>query len=246
MTTSIARMDRYWAGELGCTPEALYRGGVTVCAPEHRAGPRWMGWMVPVDCVRVEAADPDTGIVSLTPRLEDAFCRGCRPPFPADDYLPPRGDTMVRFMHEQLPTAVPKTHHILYCDESCFAPADDVLRVSCLQPGDPNADWFRLHFDGPVYAARNDWGTIVSWAALKCKSDDIWELAVVTDIAYRGRGLARSVVSHATRAAMAAGKLPIYLHEVSNTPSSRVCRALGYRFYGYELTCEYGRVTSRR
>ncbi|OPZ87944.1 MAG: GNAT acetyltransferase [bacterium ADurb.Bin429] len=93
--------------------------------------------------------------------------------------------------------------------------------------------------------ARNEWGHIVSWAALKCKSDDVWELAVVTDAPYRGRGLARSVVSHATRAALDAGKLPTYLYEVSNTASARVARALGYQFYGYELTCEYGRVTRR-
>jgi predicted GNAT family acetyltransferase len=58
--------------------------------------------------------------------------------------------------------------------------------------------------------------------------------------------LASSVVSHATRAALDAGKVPLYLHDVNNQASSRVSLRVGYRPYGYELTCEAGRVMPRR
>jgi hypothetical protein len=246
MLTSTTRLDCFWANELGCAPDALRDGGLTVCLPAHRAGPRWMGWMVPVDCVRVDGAPPCTGVLSLTPKLEDAYGRFARQRPPAEACLPPDGEATIRFIRESLPTAVPKLHHILLCDAQTFASAPEVFPVRELEPTDPHAEWYRLHFDGPVFVARNEWGSIVSWAALKCKSDDVWEMAVVTDAPYRGKGLAKSVVSRATRAALDAGKLPVYLHDVSNAASARVCRALGYQFYGYELTCEYGRVTTRR
>ncbi|HOF89391.1 MAG TPA: GNAT family N-acetyltransferase [Armatimonadota bacterium] len=245
MRTSRERLDTFWATELGCAPAALHEGGLTVCLPAHRAGPRWMGWMVPVDCVRLGGASPDTGVLSLTPKLAQAYARQAQRLVSADSYLPPNGQALIRFMREHLPTAVPKVHHILFVNEAAFTPAPDVYPVGALRENDPHADWYRLHFDGPVFVARNEWGHIVSWAALKCKSDDVWELAVVTDAPYRGRGLARSVVTRATRAALDTGKLPIYLYDVSNTASARVAQALGYQFYGYELTCEYGRVTRR-
>lgn len=246
MLASFERLDRFWTEELGCAADALRAGGFTVSLPAHRAGPRWMGWMVPVDCVRVDGAPPCTGVLSLTPKLADAYRRFALSRPAAETCLPPGGESTIRFIRESLPTAVPKTHHILLCDAASFTSAPDVFPVRELGPGDTHAEWYRLHFDGPVFVARNEWGSIVAWAALKCKSDDVWEMAVVTDAPYRGRGLAKSVVSRATRAALDAGKLPVYLHDVSNTPSARVCRALGYRFYGYELTCEYGRVTTHR
>jgi predicted GNAT family acetyltransferase len=111
---------------------------------------------------------------------------------------------------------------------------------------DIHADWYRMHFDGPVFVARNERGSIAAWAAIKCKSPDIWEMAVATEPQYRGLGLARSVITHATRAAFDAGKQPLYLHDVSNIASAHVCAANGYQPYGYELTCESGRIMPAR
>jgi len=99
---------------------------------------------------------------------------------------------------------------------------------------------------GTISTAPSSWRAarraIASWAAIKVKSSDVWEMAVATEPPFRNRGLARSVVSRATRAALDAGKVPLYLYDISNHASGKVCAVLGYRHYGYELTFEAGRI----
>lgn len=242
MIAITARLDQYWAEELGCDPADLHDGGVTVCAPRHREGPRWMGWLVPLECIVLADAQPGTGAVSVTPYLEDTLRTFLLTVHELGDCLPPDGKALVRFARDFLPTGYPKIHAILLCHPETFRPYPEVLPVELLRNDDSQADWFRYHFDGPIYVARGERGEIASWAAIKCKSAHVWEMAVATEANYRNRGLARSVVSRATRAALEAGKVPLYLHDLSNTASARVCRALGYQFYGHELTCESGRI----
>lgn len=246
MTTAQDQLDRYWADELGCQPETFYQEGITIYAPAHREAPRWMGWMVPFECIVVDGASLGSGVISTTTTAASALNRFIDVTVPPSTYLPPDGTGLMRFLRQQFPTGYPKVHRVLSCSASTFTPATAVLPVSELEGDDIHADWYRLHFDGPVFVARNPQGTIVSWAAVKCKSADVWEMAVVTEAPYRDRGLARSVVSRATQAALDAGKLPLYLHEISNFASARVCGALGYQPYGHELTCECGRVMPRR
>jgi len=236
------RLDQYWADELGCTPEALHDGGVRFCAPRHREGPRWMGWLVPLECIAVEDAVPGTGVISVTPYLEQTLQSFLLTVRQQCDCLPPEGKALVRFAHDYLPTGYPKIHAILACHPETFSSSPDVLPVELLRNDDVQVDWYRYHFDGPIFVARGERGDIASWAAIKCKSDHVWEMAVATELHYRNRGLARSVVTHATRAALDAGKVPLYLHDIANTASARVCRALGYQLYGHELTCESGRI----
>ncbi len=242
MTAVIERLDRYWADELGCLPEDLYGGGISVHAPPHREGPRWMGWLVPLECIAVSSAPPGVGVISITPYLAGSLRHYVQSVARRTECLPPSGKGLTPFVREHLPNSYPKIHCILYCTSDSFQPSPSVFPIESLDPDDLHAEWYRYHFDGPVFLARSPGGTIASWAAIKCKSGDIWEMAVATEQPYRGRGLARSVVSCATQAALDAGKLPIYLHDVVNLSSARVCGALGYQLYGHELTCESGRV----
>ncbi len=247
MRTAVERVDAFWADELGCAPTALYAGTVAVCNPPHRDAPRWMGWLVPMECIVAQTAPAGSGVISVSPHLSPALAQLLgQPEAHPDAVLPPQGRLLARFALEHLPNAYPKTHCILHCDATTFRPAPEVMPVRELPDDDIHADWYRLHFDGPIFVARNERGSIISWAAIKCKSADIWEMAVVTEHPYRGRGLARSVVSRATRAALDAGKQPLYLHEISNHASAHVCGALGYQPYGYEFTCENGRVAPRK
>lgn len=245
MVITINRLDRYWAEELGCSPEALYCGGLTICAPAHREGARWMGWLVPLECVVTGNAMPGTGVVSVTPQLSDALFSFILPSIPPRMYLPPHGNRLMQFAQQHLPAGIPKLHCISNNDHAHFQSAPEVWPIRELAPDDVHMDWFRIHFDGPVFVVHNERGAIASWAAIKCKSESVWEMAVATEPPYRNRGLARSLVSRATQAALEAGKIPLYLHEITNHASARVCASLGYQFYGYELTCEYGRVTPR-
>jgi GNAT superfamily N-acetyltransferase len=62
------------------------------------------------------------------------------------------------------------------------------------------------------------------------KRHDRWctELAVGTDPAARGQGLARRLVATAARAVLDEGKVPTYQHDVRNVASAHVADAVGF------------------
>ncbi len=126
--------------------------------------------------------------------------------------------------------------HALYCEPERFDPVDgpEIERLAC---DDPQAEGLREHFDGPIFVTRASGGKIASWAAIKLKSDDVWEIAVTTEAEYRGRGLAKVVVSAATQHILDSGRVPMYVHDHSNQPSAKVARALGYEEFGVEAYC---------
>lgn len=65
------------------------------------------------------------------------------------------------------------------------------------------------------------------------------EVGVWTEEDYRGRGLARAVVSACTSELLKEGIKPLYIVAEGNAASIRVCEALGYRFSGYrEFSCQ--------
>jgi predicted GNAT family acetyltransferase len=65
------------------------------------------------------------------------------------------------------------------------------------------------------------------------------EVGVWTEEDYRGRGLARAVVSACTSELLKEGIKPLYIVAEGNVASIRVCGALGYRFTGYrEFSCQ--------
>jgi len=65
------------------------------------------------------------------------------------------------------------------------------------------------------------------------------EVGVWTEEDYRGRGLARAVVSACTSELLKEGITPLYIVAEGNAASIRVCEALGYRFSGYrEFSCQ--------
>ncbi len=52
---------------------------------------------------------------------------------------------------------------------------------------------------------------------------------------FRNQGFGRTVVSHATRATLDLGLVPVYMTADSNVPSKRTARAVGYRTYGWQF-----------
>ena len=112
-------------------------------------------------------------------------------------------------------------------------------RAELLGEDDTAALHLRTRFDGAIFGVRGPRGRLVSWAALKLKSDDVWELAVATEADYRGRGYARDVVAAATHYTLEQGRLPIYIHDRDNGTSAYVARAVGYQLYSEIVLCEY-------
>jgi RimJ/RimL family protein N-acetyltransferase len=72
------------------------------------------------------------------------------------------------------------------------------------------------------------------------------EVGVWTQEDYRGRGLAKAVVSACTSELLEEGIRPLYIVAESNAASIRVCETLGYRFSGYrEFSCK-GKMGPKR
>jgi RimJ/RimL family protein N-acetyltransferase len=96
---------------------------------------------------------------------------------------------------------------------------------------DPVALALLARYSGGVYVIRQR-GAIASFAGIRPHSPHVAEVGVRTNIAeLRGHGLARAVVSRATRAILAGRRLPLYRHHVGNLASRRLAESLGYRVY---------------
>jgi len=61
------------------------------------------------------------------------------------------------------------------------------------------------------------------------------EISVGTEERHRGRGLAARLVAQAARAIIAAGAVPIYLHDPANTASDRTAAKAGFPDLGWKI-----------
>jgi RimJ/RimL family protein N-acetyltransferase len=90
-------------------------------------------------------------------------------------------------------------------------------------------------YPGGVYAFCDEQGQILSRAGIRAESALVWEIGVRTEREHlRGRGLAKAVVSAATEAVLATGRVPLYIHSATNLASQKVALALGYQHYADE------------
>lgn len=90
-------------------------------------------------------------------------------------------------------------------------------------------------YPGGIYAFCDAQGQIISRAGIREESAFVWEIGVRTEReSLRGRGLAKTVVSAATEAVLAAGRVPLYIHSATNLASEKVALALGYQQYAEE------------
>ena len=229
----VERLDEFHARELGCGLELLRQPGVHLLASERRGRPGWGGYTVPV----LALSTAQGGIVSCRAELLAALV-GELSSVPRDR---PLGDAafekLRRVTRRSVPYAYSLSGYALYCDLDHVRPVRGLAER--LPPGDSRGIDLRRRFDGEIFVVRGTRNEIASWAAIKLKSDDIWEIAVVTEAAYRGRGYAKQVVSAATEHILDSGRLALYVHDRSNAASAKVCRSLGYVEYAEEFFCEY-------
>jgi GNAT superfamily N-acetyltransferase len=124
-------------------------------------------------------------------------------------------------------------------DWASFSPPPTAQRAEYIPDDDPAALHLRTRFDGAIFGVRGPHCRLISWTALKLKSDRVWELAVATEPDYRRRGFARDTVAAAARFTLEQGRLPIYVHDRDNGTSSFVARAVGFQFYAEIVLAEY-------
>jgi GNAT superfamily N-acetyltransferase len=104
-----------------------------------------------------------------------------------------------------------------------------------LATSDPRVPGWLRPFNGGVLLALDREGRYEAGVGVKRHDDAGSELAVVTEVAARGRGLARRLVAQAARAVLARRAVATYLHDPGNTASARTADAAGFPDRGWSV-----------
>lgn len=95
--------------------------------------------------------------------------------------------------------------------------------------------WLRP-FGGQVLVARDpDTGAYLAGVGIKRHDNYGNELAVGTDPAARGRGLAKRLIAQAARRVLDEGRVPTYVHAGDNAASARSAEAAGFPDRGWSF-----------
>jgi RimJ/RimL family protein N-acetyltransferase len=232
---TIERLDAYVTSVLACPAAQARAGGVHVIAAPRRALPAWHGYVLPIAGVSYPAG----AVLAVRPDLADRLttAMGSDVHLPRLDHIAWR--RVYRAVLRLASFAFSLMGDMRAVDEETFRPSATEFRAGRIPRDDPAALHLRNRFDGELFGARGPNGRLVSWAALKLKSHDVWEVAVTTEPEYRGRGYARDVVSAATRYTLEQGRLCLYVHDDENRTSAFVSRTLGYQRYAEVILVEY-------
>ncbi len=100
---------------------------------------------------------------------------------------------------------------------------------------DPRLPSWLHGFNGDVLVTWDEAGRYAAGVGRKQHNPYGHELAVGTERAHRGRGLASKLVAQAARRVLADGAVPIYRHEPRNTGSARVADRAGFPDRGWHV-----------
>ena len=208
----LDRLHRHLRTWLGAWPPA---SKVTVVGCDCRVNAGWDGTVRPFAGVTT----PEGAVLSVPPDRVDAV-RGA-------------GDTL-----NDILDAVPETlgHPGAVVGRGVYrysvSPAPTPPIGDWVPAEDPDVPAWLRPFGGRVLVVRED-GKYVAGLGIKRHDELGLEVAVATDEAWRGRGLARALVSRASAAILRAGGVPIYLHGRGNAASARVAEAAGFPDRGW-------------
>jgi GNAT superfamily N-acetyltransferase len=202
---------RSWVG--AWPPEGA---GVRAVANPRNSAPAWDGQVHPVTGV---ADAGGNGVIGLPPQTYELV--GSEVPD-------------VEGLLARLPKLLERPELVAY--QAVFrwstrpAPLEDVgTWVDATHPAVP--EW--LHPFGGQALVVLDEGVYVAGVGIKHHDEAGWEIAVGTEPAARGRGLARRLVSQAARHVLEHGAIPTYLHDPENVASAHVADAAGFPDRGW-------------
>jgi RimJ/RimL family protein N-acetyltransferase len=234
-STAVRALDTYAETVLSCPPAVARRGGVHVVADARRGLPAWHGYTLPI----VGLSFAPGAVIACRPDLAEQL----QAELGSDSHLQyldgPAFRRVWRAVQRCSPHAFTLAGDFRAADAATFSPSSSMQRAEHIADDDAAALHLRTRFDGALFGVRGPHGRLVSWAALKVKSDRIWEIAVATEADYRGRGFARDVVSAATKFTLDQGRVPIYIHDRDNSTSAYVARAVGFQLYAEIVLSEY-------
>jgi GNAT superfamily N-acetyltransferase len=208
----VDRLTRHLRSWLGAWPPT---GDLTVVASASRVEPGWDGRVRPFAGV----GTPGGTVLSVAPeRLDAARAAGST----LDEVL----DALPAILGQ--PAGVVGRGVYRYAvSPSAVEPVGDWFPAD-----DPDVPAWLRPFGGDVLMVREG-GRYVAGLGIKRHDDLGREVAVATEEAWRGRGLARGLVVRAAVAILADGGVPIYLHGRGNAASGRVAEAAGFPDLGW-------------
>lgn len=211
----LDRLSRHLRAWLGAWPPT---GGLTVVGSARRQEPGWDGVVRPLAGLRT----PEGAVVSVPPgRVDDV--RGADGDF--DDLM----DALAALLGR--PEATPGLGVFRFAT----APPDLGEVGEWVAADDPRVPPWLRPFGGEVLVVFGDDGACVAGLGVKRHDDLGREVAVATEDAWRGRGLARALVARAARRILADGGVPIYLHGPANVASARVAEVSGFPDRGWSI-----------
>ena len=228
------RLRAHWASWLGATPQDLAVLGagngrpagrgpgetgtrVVVVGSPRRTAPGWDGAVHPV----LGIIDPTGRAVVSVPPDDAGWAR---------DLV--AGGTDLDGLREALPGRLGLPGHQVYraayrWTTEPAAPEHQPDAGAWVPVGDPAVpEWLRP-FGGKALVAVDEDGCYLAGVGLKRHDEHAQEIAVGTDGAARGRGLARRLVAQSARTLLSSGVVPTYLHDPDNIASARVAEAAG-------------------
>jgi GNAT superfamily N-acetyltransferase len=206
------RLYRHLRNWLGGWPPAEE---VTVVGSRRRLAPGWDGAIRPFAGITT----PEGTILSVPPERVDAV-RAAGPGLEA--------------VLDGLPEALGHPGGVVGRAVYRFAVAPPPVEplgewVAADDPGVPA--WLRP-YGGQVLVVRED-GKYIAGLGIKRHDELGHEVAVGTDEAWRGRGLARALVARAAAGVLRRGGVPVYVHGRGNDASARVAQAAGFPDRGW-------------
>jgi RimJ/RimL family protein N-acetyltransferase len=228
-------LDAYAESVLACPPAVARRGGVHLLAASQRGLPTWHGFTMPVVALSFESG----AVIACRPDLVDRLRAELGSDIHQQHLDGPAFRRLWRAVQRCLPNAFTLAGDFRAAHRATFIPSPTIERAEHIDQDDPSALHLRTRFDGAIFGVRGPRGRLISWAALKLKSERIWEVAVATEADYRGRGYARDVVSAAACFTLDHGRLPTYIHDHDNSTSAFVARAVGFQLYAEIVLSEY-------
>ena len=208
----LDRLDRHLRSWLGAWPPSSM---VSVVGSDRRTEPGWDGAVRPFAGVET----PQGTILSVPPDRVEAV-RGA-------------GGTLEEIL-DGAPQALGQPGAVVGRGvyRYAVAPAPFEPIGEWVPAGAPDVPAWLRPFGGEVLVVR-DGGSYVAGLGIKRHDELGMEVAVATDEAWRGRGLARALVSRAAATILRAGGVPIYLHGRGNAASARVAEAAGFADQGW-------------
>jgi RimJ/RimL family protein N-acetyltransferase len=239
MADLFAAHLRAW---LGAWPPA--RSGLTVVGAPVRDKPGWDGRRH----AAVGVTDPDgRGILSVPPAHATAVA----------ELLKSGGGDEQRLLGEQLPALLGLAEFGWYSavlrwsatpaplpDGGAWEPVDADGIPDWLRPFGADTNHAPKPYRGAVLGARDEDGRYLAGVGVKWHDPTGAELAVGTEPAARGKGLARRLVAQAARAVAATGAVTTYVHDPSNLASAHVAEAAGFPDLGWRIFSVMARPTA--